>query len=329
VPVIGEDGAVAGMVREGDLIGRREAGQDSDRRDWWLSLLADGEPLSPDFLATLHSTAQAARDVRVAPVVTVTEATDVAGIAELLTTRWIKGVPVMRGDRVVGIVNRSDLLRTMAGLPRSQATTAEAEPPSAARRPVLQPANGAPASVAGEPSADVPSADIFRSLEDDFRTANNNQVPDAKSTAASQVELRIKALIETHIDGPIWSTMLTGARRGGRRGRAGISVGYFSERSVRGSRPGDQRGRDWLAFDVARRGCRDLPELGPRSLAALVQVFGARAHLSGRMSRRRGAVSGLGIADPRHDCTTRPFGCNRASPRTHVTHSRSRQRRMM
>jgi hypothetical protein len=54
VPVIDGGGAPIGIVSEGDLIDRREAECEA-REDWWLTLLAEDEELSRDFLASLNS----------------------------------------------------------------------------------------------------------------------------------------------------------------------------------------------------------------------------------------------------------------------------------
>ena len=48
VPVVDNAGAPISMVSEGDLIGRDEAEREA-RRDCWLTLLAEGEMLNPDF----------------------------------------------------------------------------------------------------------------------------------------------------------------------------------------------------------------------------------------------------------------------------------------
>ena len=47
-------------------------------------------------------------------VISVDETTPVDAIAQLLTGNRIKRVPVVKGDRVVGIVSRADIVRTMA-----------------------------------------------------------------------------------------------------------------------------------------------------------------------------------------------------------------------
>jgi len=113
-PVVDGEGALIGMVSEGDLLGRGEADREA-RRDWWLTLLAEGEALHPDFLATLRNPQLTAREVMSAPVVRITETTEAREIARLLEGHRIKRVPVVRDDRIVGIGRRENVL-TAAGL---------------------------------------------------------------------------------------------------------------------------------------------------------------------------------------------------------------------
>jgi CBS domain-containing protein len=113
VPVVDDSGAPIGMVSEGDLIGRSAPDAEA-RRDWWLAMLAEGEALNPDYLATLHSSASTAAAVMSAPVITVSETTPVSEIARILEAYHIKRVPVLREGRVVGIVSRADLVRALA-----------------------------------------------------------------------------------------------------------------------------------------------------------------------------------------------------------------------
>jgi CBS domain-containing protein len=106
-PVVDGEGTPIGMVSEGDLLGRGEADREA-RRDWWLTLLAEGEALHPDFVATLRNPQLTAREVMSAPVVRITETTEAPEIARLLEEYRIKRVPVVRDDRIVGIVSRAD-----------------------------------------------------------------------------------------------------------------------------------------------------------------------------------------------------------------------------
>src|SRR5580693_5937038 len=67
VPVVDAAGAPAGMVSEGDLIGRDEADREA-RRDWWLPLLAEGVALDAEFVASVRARDRTARDVMSSPV---------------------------------------------------------------------------------------------------------------------------------------------------------------------------------------------------------------------------------------------------------------------
>jgi CBS domain-containing protein len=116
VPVVDGSGAPIGMVSEGDLTGRSEAEREA-RQDWWLMILAEGEPVNPEFLASLSY--PTARDIMSAPAITVGEETSLEEIAELLTTHRIKRVPVVRDGRIVGIVSRADLVRALAARPHT------------------------------------------------------------------------------------------------------------------------------------------------------------------------------------------------------------------
>jgi len=120
VPVLDATGAPLGIVSEGDLTGAKLRDREQ-RRDWWLEMLAEGSTLSPQFIESVGTLR--ARDVMVTPVVTVDEHTPVEEIAELLERHRIKRVPVLRGGKVVGIVSRANLLRTVmdgSGTHRSQ-----------------------------------------------------------------------------------------------------------------------------------------------------------------------------------------------------------------
>jgi CBS domain-containing protein len=113
VPVVDERGMPVGMVSEGDLIGHRDEADRAARREWWLTLLAEGEMLSPVFLASLRTPVRRAHEVMSAPVISVSEDTEITEIAQLLITHHIKRVPVLRDGRIVGVVSRADLLAAL------------------------------------------------------------------------------------------------------------------------------------------------------------------------------------------------------------------------
>ncbi len=110
MPVLAADLRLAGMVSEGDLIGRGDADRVA-RRDWWLTLLTDPQPQTEAF-ATLA--ARPVEQVMRAPALTIEARAPLHEIAEMLAVYDIKRLPVMQGDRMVGIVSRSDLVRAVA-----------------------------------------------------------------------------------------------------------------------------------------------------------------------------------------------------------------------
>jgi CBS domain-containing protein len=115
LPVCDKDGTLVGMISEGDLL-RPFADSNAIRRAWWLSLLAEGDDLAPDFLSFIAREQWPVSKLMTHPVVTTSEATELPAVAELLMTHRIKRVPVLRDGRIVGIVSRADVVRALAGM---------------------------------------------------------------------------------------------------------------------------------------------------------------------------------------------------------------------
>jgi CBS domain-containing protein len=114
VPVVDEGGRVCGMVSEGDLVNRADAGT-RHRRSWWLEVLKTPEDRSREFLR-VHG--QRAEDVMTRDVVTVEDDAPLPAIAATLEKHRVKRVPVLRGGKLVGIVSRANLLQALAvGVP--------------------------------------------------------------------------------------------------------------------------------------------------------------------------------------------------------------------
>jgi CBS domain-containing protein len=117
VPVIGPDGALIGIVSEGDLMRRAEAGT-GHRRPRWLAVLTGREVLAGEYVKE-HSRLVA--DVMTSPVVTAAPDTPLQDIATTLEKNGIKRVPVVKDGKVVGIVSRANLLQALASLPKNGA----------------------------------------------------------------------------------------------------------------------------------------------------------------------------------------------------------------
>ena len=124
VPVVGSDGKLVGIVSEGDLMRRAEAGT-GRRRPWWLAVLTGREVLASEFIKE-HSRKVA--DVMTREVVTAAPDTPLWTIANLLEKNAIKRVPIVQDGKVVGIVSRANLLQALASFgKREEAATPDSD----------------------------------------------------------------------------------------------------------------------------------------------------------------------------------------------------------
>jgi hypothetical protein len=228
--VIDEHGTPVGMISEGDLIRSGQTDREV-RRDWWLTLLAEGSELDPKFLESIQAHRRTARDLMSTSVVTVEEDTDVREVARLLATHNIKRVPVLRGGRMVGIVSRADLLRALSGDTARPSAPPAPEPASehsrlrsalAGLEARLEQMTHTHPKEPPKPMADrddsALGADDFRSLVTDFERkadAHERKVHDAE---LEQRKKRVEALIDTHISDAEWRGMVHKARQSAERG---------------------------------------------------------------------------------------------------------------
>jgi CBS domain-containing protein len=227
VPVVDESGAPVGMVSEGDLIPRRELQREA-RRDWWLDLLAEGEALSPDFLANLKATpSQKATDVMTCPVVTVHQDINVVEIARLLAAHRIKRVPVVQDGRVVGIVSRADLLRALAEHPDAQQSAspkgflASAIDSLDAHFLATRHPKAATTDVQmrdSEPSGDHLEAADFRRAVAGFEQQERQKQLEHTRAAAERLRLKVTELLAQHVSDDEWHALLRKARDAAKHG---------------------------------------------------------------------------------------------------------------
>ncbi len=112
VPVVGSDGKLIGIVSEGDLMRRAEAGT-GRQRAWWLSLLTGRQVLAAEYIKE-HSRKVA--DVMTREVITAAPETPLRDIANTLEKNGIKRVPIVKDNKIVGIVSRANLLQALASL---------------------------------------------------------------------------------------------------------------------------------------------------------------------------------------------------------------------
>jgi CBS domain-containing protein len=81
LPVVADDGMVAGVVSETDILSKQ---------------------------------GRTASDIMTRGVISVTPDTEVDAVRDLLINRHIRRVPVMDGPRLVGIISRRDIVRQLA-----------------------------------------------------------------------------------------------------------------------------------------------------------------------------------------------------------------------
>ena len=112
LPVV-EEGALVGIVTEGDLIMRDVKVEFPT----YLHLL-DGVIMYPPATARFESELKKAvgatvEDVMTTEPVTVDVGTPIGDVATLMVDRDVSRLPVLDGERVVGIVSKSDIVRSL------------------------------------------------------------------------------------------------------------------------------------------------------------------------------------------------------------------------
>ena len=110
LPVLSENGTLVGMVSEGDLLRRPEIGTQKHRRRW-VSFFSGVDEQAREFT---KSHALRAGDVMTQQVIHVSEETPLGDVVGLMEKHNIKRLPVLSDSKLVGIVSRADLLRTLA-----------------------------------------------------------------------------------------------------------------------------------------------------------------------------------------------------------------------
>ena len=112
VPVVNDDYRVVGIVSEGDLLQRAEAGTER-QRSWWLLAFAHNETLAQDYIKA-HT--RRVEDVMTRDVIIARPYTPVHEVAMLLEKNRIRRVPVIEDDRLVGIISRANLVQAVASV---------------------------------------------------------------------------------------------------------------------------------------------------------------------------------------------------------------------
>jgi CBS domain-containing protein len=114
LPVVDAAGHLVGVVTEGDFLRRVETGTQR-KRPRWLEFITGPGSLAGEYV---HTHGRRVDEVMTAEPVTISEDADLDDVVRLMEKRRIKRVPVVRGDTMVGIVSRANLLHALASLSR-------------------------------------------------------------------------------------------------------------------------------------------------------------------------------------------------------------------
>ncbi|HLY55315.1 MAG TPA: CBS domain-containing protein [Stellaceae bacterium] len=112
LPVVNAEGALVGILTEGDLIRRVELGTEP-HRPRWVEFFGSTGRHAEEYVLT-HG--RKAGEIMTSEVVTIGEDASLTDAVSLMDKRHIKRLPVLAGGRVIGIVSRSDLVRALASL---------------------------------------------------------------------------------------------------------------------------------------------------------------------------------------------------------------------
>jgi CBS domain-containing protein len=114
LPVVDAAGQLVGIVSEGDFIRRSEIGTQR-KRGRWLKFLLGAGLTATDYV---HEHGRKVSEVMTTDPITVVEDATLEQIVTSMETNGVKRLPVMRGDKLVGIVSRANLLQAVASLAR-------------------------------------------------------------------------------------------------------------------------------------------------------------------------------------------------------------------
>jgi CBS-domain-containing membrane protein len=114
LPVVNTAGKLTGIISEGDFIRRAEIGTQRKRGRWLQLLVAKGQSGSE----YVRERGRKVNEIMTPDPVTVAEDTPLEDIVRIIEQHNVKRLPVVRGDQLVGIVTKSDLLQAVATLAR-------------------------------------------------------------------------------------------------------------------------------------------------------------------------------------------------------------------
>lgn len=119
LPVVDANGALVGIVTEGDFLRRGELGTERHRARWIEFLLGPGR-LAGEYVDTHGHTVE---EVMTREVFAVSSATPLRDAVQMMERQGVKRLPVVDADVLTGILSRADVMKAFVG-----AAEAGAEP---------------------------------------------------------------------------------------------------------------------------------------------------------------------------------------------------------
>lgn len=113
LPVV-QNGRLTGVLSESDFIRRAEIGTQRKRARWLQFLVGPGKAAT-EFV---EEHGRKVGEIMTRDPYTITEDASLSEAVDLMESKNIKRVPVVRGEKLVGIITRSNLLQTVAALAR-------------------------------------------------------------------------------------------------------------------------------------------------------------------------------------------------------------------
>ncbi|MHC2465237.1 CBS domain-containing protein [Bradyrhizobium embrapense] len=112
LPVVDRDGALIGLLSDGDFVRRVEVGTEK-RRGRWLAMLAGTSQVALDF-ARQHG--RKVSQIMSPNPITIEEDTPLEQVVQLMESHGVTRFPVMRDKKLVGMVTRTDFMTAIASL---------------------------------------------------------------------------------------------------------------------------------------------------------------------------------------------------------------------
>jgi CBS domain-containing protein len=112
MPVLGETGHMVGMLTEGDLLRRTETHTER-KRPRWLEFLVGPGRLANEYV---HTHGRRVKEIMSTRVISATPDMPLDEVVRLMEKHHVKRVPVLRDDKLVGIISRANLVHALGAV---------------------------------------------------------------------------------------------------------------------------------------------------------------------------------------------------------------------